>query len=243
VEALPGWLGLSPLRSFGVALWALWADRAFFLACVSCRSARHPGAAFFHVFFKALAIFFFMFSSWMGLSDFYIFVTIVCILLHAADFWTVKNVTGRLLVGLRWWNMIKPDGSTEWVYESLDNMAEVDKNDSRVFWWALYGTPVVWTVFLLYEIILLHLEWLIIIGVALTLNGANIIGYTRCSREAQRRVSSFVQDTTTMAGAMNVLNNTAMTGFFMSALGVNTNSNAAKSRNSVGATQNGTAFV
>eukprot|EP01050_Picozoa_sp_SAG11_P010429 SAG11_NODE_1041_length_6056_cov_5.902468_6_plen_102_part_00 len=31
---------------------------------------------------------------------------VLCILLLAMDFWTVKNVSGRLLVGLRWWNEI-----------------------------------------------------------------------------------------------------------------------------------------
>ena len=29
---------------------------------------------------------------------------IIVVVLSAFDFWTVKNVTGRLLVGLRWWN-------------------------------------------------------------------------------------------------------------------------------------------
>lgn len=40
------------------------------------------------------------------------------VLLLAADFWTVKNITGRLLVGLRWWNKVNEDGSSEWVFES-----------------------------------------------------------------------------------------------------------------------------
>jgi hypothetical protein len=40
---------------------------------------------------------------------------VVCVLLFAFDFWTVKNVTGRILVGLRWWNEVKPDGTEEWV--------------------------------------------------------------------------------------------------------------------------------
>ena len=44
--------------------------------------------------------------------------SISVVLLLAADFWTVKNVTGRLLVGLRWWNKVNEDGSTEWVFES-----------------------------------------------------------------------------------------------------------------------------
>ncbi len=29
---------------------------------------------------------------------------IIVIILSAFDFWAVKNVTGRLLVGLRWWS-------------------------------------------------------------------------------------------------------------------------------------------
>ena len=34
------------------------------------------------------------------------------------DFWTVKNVTGRLLVGLRWWNHVDEDGKSHWVFEN-----------------------------------------------------------------------------------------------------------------------------
>ena len=30
-------------------------------------------------------------------------VFIVVLLFGAFDFWTTKNITGRLLVGLRWW--------------------------------------------------------------------------------------------------------------------------------------------
>ncbi len=46
----------------------------------------------------------------------HIFLTIV--LLLAVDFWTVKNVTGRLLVGLRWWNKVDEDGTSTWMFES-----------------------------------------------------------------------------------------------------------------------------
>ena len=33
------------------------------------------------------------------------------------DFWTVKNVSGRLLVGLRWWNYIDDQGTSHWMFE------------------------------------------------------------------------------------------------------------------------------
>jgi len=39
-------------------------------------------------------------------------------LLLAFDFWTVKNVSGRLMVGLRWWNKIEEDGTSTWIFES-----------------------------------------------------------------------------------------------------------------------------
>ena len=43
-------------------------------------------------------------------------VYVIIIMCNAFDFWTVKNVTGRLLVGLKWENIRKDDGSEEWVY-------------------------------------------------------------------------------------------------------------------------------
>ena len=48
------------------------------------------------------------------------FVTafIMIVLLSSFDFWVVKNVTGRLLVGLRWWNYIDEDGKSQWIFES-----------------------------------------------------------------------------------------------------------------------------
>lgn len=45
-----------------------------------------------------------------------LFLTIV--LLLSIDFWVVKNVTGRLMVGLRWWNKVEEDGTSVWVFES-----------------------------------------------------------------------------------------------------------------------------
>ena len=57
-------------------------------------------------------------SDLFGLGFVTTFVFIV--LLLAFDFWTVKNVSGRLLVGLRWWNEVREDGTNEWLFESLE---------------------------------------------------------------------------------------------------------------------------
>jgi len=54
---------------------------------------------------------------------------IIVVLCAAFDFWTVKNVTGRLLVGLRWWSDFKEDGTEEWYFESHDGKVELNPFD------------------------------------------------------------------------------------------------------------------
>ena len=83
------------------------------------KSANHPVVCLFHMLFKALAIIFYFFLNIIIGNEVITFIIVV--LMNAFDFWTVKNVSGRLLVGLRWWNRIKDDGSNEWVFESLNS--------------------------------------------------------------------------------------------------------------------------
>jgi len=45
---------------------------------------------------------------------------VVTVLLAALDFWVVKNVSGRILVGMRWWNEIDDLGESVWKFECLD---------------------------------------------------------------------------------------------------------------------------
>jgi len=61
---------------------------------------KHPVAAGFHLLFKTLAILIYLFGGLFSSNFVNIFV--VCVLMLAFDFWTVKNVSGRLMVGLRW---------------------------------------------------------------------------------------------------------------------------------------------
>lgn len=65
---------------------------------------RHPQVVFFHVFFKLAGLLGYIFCTVFSSS--FIINFIVITLLIALDFWTVKNVSGRFLVGLRWWNEV-----------------------------------------------------------------------------------------------------------------------------------------
>lgn len=52
--------------------------------------------------------------------DNFVIIFVVTVLLAALDFWVVKNVSGRILVGLRWWNEINDLGESVWKFECLD---------------------------------------------------------------------------------------------------------------------------
>ena len=110
----------------------------------------NPRTCFFHVLFKVLFtqlcslaylfmqamftllrhILFFVSSQAAALAfyilsalfiDNFVIIFVVTVLLAALDFWVVKNVSGRILVGLRWWNEINDLGESVWKFECLDH--------------------------------------------------------------------------------------------------------------------------
>ena len=154
----------------------------------------HPLAALFHVAFKLAALLVYVFFGWFGTESFVLNFLLV-VLLSAVDFWTVKNVSGRLLVGLRWWNEVKEDGTSAWVYESGDEqkLAAMNPNDGYVFWTALYVAPVCWAVFAVLNLLRLSFDYLLIVSVAFVLTGSNALGYTYASRDAKNKIQGRLQ--------------------------------------------------
>ncbi|XP_043708009.1 Golgi apparatus membrane protein-like protein ECHIDNA isoform X3 [Telopea speciosissima] len=100
----------------------------------------NPKTCFFHVLFKAGALAFYILSALFSKS--FVIIFVVTVLLAALDFWVVKNVSGRILVGLRWWNEINDLGESIWKFECLDqeSLSRMNKKDSWLFWWTLYLT-------------------------------------------------------------------------------------------------------
>ncbi|KAJ6306042.1 hypothetical protein OIU78_021383 [Salix suchowensis] len=145
--------------------------------------------AFFHVLFKAGALAFYILSALFFNS--FVIIFVVTVLLAALDFWVVKNVSGRILVGLRWWNEINDLGESVWKFESLDqeSLARMNKKDSWLFWWTLYITAVAWIVLGIFSLIRLQADYCLIVGVCLTLSIANIVGFTKCRKGEQTTFS------------------------------------------------------
>merc|ERR1712146_492648 len=167
----------------------------------------------------------------MGFGGFFsgsfVFICVLCILFLAFDFWTVKNVTGRLLVGLRWWNNVKEDGTNDWVFESTENPNEIDAQDSRLFWWGLYGTPFILIIFLIVGILKFSLQWMIIVIVALVLSVANIVGYHKCSADKKKKMEELLNSGSVSAavGVGKSLFSSMMGGLTSTFAGSNNNAN------------------
>ena len=155
------------------------------------RRANHPCAAFFHVAFKMAAVLTYFFCTWF--TNNFVLVFVVCVILMAFDFLVVKNVSGRLLVGLRWWSDLGEDGKNHWRFESLGNPESVGKLDSRIFWYSLYIYTLTWIVFAILALIQLKFEWLLVDVVALVLASSNLVGYTKCSKDAKLNMQQKVQ--------------------------------------------------
>lgn len=141
----------------------------------------------------------------------------LCIVLLAFDFWTVKNISGRLLVGLRWWSYVREDGSNEWIFESLEDMAEITGFDSKIFWGALYITPCCWSLLFLIGLFQFRLKNMPIVIAAIAMSGANIIGYMKCSSSAKSKIQSMVENGLKQ-GSMSAFENSTLRNWVFSSL-------------------------
>ena len=155
------------------------------------KHANNPIVVFFTLFFKGLAIASFLLLGIFGVSEALIFILVV--LLNSFDFWFVKNVSGRILVGLRWWNEVKEDGSEEWIFES-DHEKRAASIDTTIFWMSLYITPAFWAVFVILELIGLKFMWFLACLIGFILTFSNTFGYYKCSGEQKKKIKGFISD-------------------------------------------------
>lgn len=100
------------------------------------RQSSHPLSLFFLFVFRLAAVLVYILSGFFTSN--YVLSTVMVVVLLAVDFWTCRNVSGRTLVGLRFWNQVDDDGvstvppvlqsgeaymaaqESYWVFESRD---------------------------------------------------------------------------------------------------------------------------
>ena len=145
----------------------------------------------FHLAFKILALVGYIFLGL--LSDDKTFCYIIVLTLCAFDFWTVKNVSGRILVGLRWWSTIDDiTGKEKWFFESMGQHFEGNKVDSRVFWTGQYTNCAVWGIFAIVNLLSFSISNLMVCIIASVLTFTNTRGYMMCDKNQQQGISSYI---------------------------------------------------
>ncbi|KAH9808864.1 hypothetical protein DFH28DRAFT_907190 [Melampsora americana] len=152
------------------------------------QQSSHPIALFFLYLFRSLAITTYILCGF--LSDSYVFSTVIVVVFLSIDFWTVRNVSGRVLVGLRFWNQVDEDGSSYWVFESRDPSQPSNAVDSKMFWTALYAFPMAWVFLFFIGLLKFNLSFLPIVLLALVFNFTNTIGFTYADRDSKRKLGS-----------------------------------------------------
>ncbi|KAJ7257882.1 Golgi apparatus membrane protein TVP23 [Mycena haematopus] len=154
------------------------------------RQSAHPLALFFLFFFRIAAITVYLFSGF--LTDNYVLSTVAVVVLLAMDFWNCRNVAGRTLVGLRFWNQVDEDGESFWVFESRDPSRPANAIDSKMFWIAIYVFPLLWVALLVVSLLRFKLRYMPIVGLALVFNVANAVGFTYADRDSKQRWANSV---------------------------------------------------
>ncbi|KAL5000592.1 hypothetical protein BDV10DRAFT_162410 [Aspergillus recurvatus] len=150
------------------------------------RLSAHPITLLTFLGFRLGALLMYLFGV-LFINNF-ILVFILTLLLLSADFYYLKNIAGRRLVGLRWWNEVNSSsGDSHWVFESADpNTRTITATDKRFFWLSLYVAPALWIGLGILAIVRLNsVIWLSLIAIALVLTVTNTTAFSRCDRFSQ----------------------------------------------------------
>ncbi|KAG5747137.1 hypothetical protein H9Q69_014060 [Fusarium xylarioides] len=149
---------------------------------LSWRLSAHPITLLTFLGFRISSVLIYFLGLWIIKSMIMIFI--ITILLLAADFYYIKNIAGRRLVGLRWWNEVDPQtGESQWVFESSEpGTKTVNPTDSRFFWLALYIQPMLWVLMAILALVRLQFLWLPLVVIALVLTIMNTLAFSRCDK-------------------------------------------------------------
>ncbi|KAF7289504.1 Golgi apparatus membrane protein TVP23 [Mycena chlorophos] len=152
------------------------------------KSSSHPGALAWLYVLRIAAVGWYLFSGFVTRN--YVLSSVLVVVLLSMDFWNARNVAGRRLVGLRFWNQVDEDGASYWVFECRDPSRPANPIDSRMFWIAIYVFPLLWFALLIVSLLRLKVEFVPIVILALVFNCTNAIGFTYADRDAKLRAAN-----------------------------------------------------
>ncbi|KAI9445155.1 Golgi apparatus membrane protein TVP23 [Lactarius indigo] len=178
------------------------------------RQSAHPVALFVLYLLRIAAIATYILCGFF--TDNYVVSTVIVVVLLAMDFWNCRNVAGRTLVGLRFWNQVDDDGESYWIFESRDPSRPANPVDSRLFWTALYVFPALWLGLFFVSLLKFNLSFVPIVVLALVFNVTNVIGFTYADRDAKKR---WAQNIVSSSWSIGGLGGQVLTGVVKNSVG------------------------
>jgi len=178
------------------------------------RQSAHPVALFVLYLFRIAAIATYILCGFF--TDNYVVSTVIVVVLLAMDFWNCRNVAGRTLVGLRFWNQVDDDGESYWIFESRDPSRPANPIDSRLFWTALYVFPALWLGLFFVSLLKFNLSFIPIVVLALVFNVTNVIGFTYADRDSKKR---WAQNIVSSSWSIGGLGGQMLTGVVKNSVG------------------------
>lgn len=141
-----------------------------------------------HIGFRGAALFFYFFANFLSSS--FVIQFLIILTLLSMDFWTVKNITGRLLAGLRWfvshfknfnllffrWNIVDSEGKNHWKFESAKDPTRFDTTERYIFWLGLVVAPALWILFVVTAFLTFKWGWMVIAILGAGMSLANLYG-------------------------------------------------------------------
>eukprot|EP00347_Sterkiella_histriomuscorum_P017759 403348106 len=156
------------------------------------KNASDPGICLLHLIFKLAAL-----VSYLLLNLFInnLVMVYICVIVSSAfDFYVVKNISGRVLVGLRWSQYVDEQGKEHWVFLSSDQVQQNDKINSRVFWFSSYATPAIWGLLFVWSILSFSPTNAIICVIAYLMAFTNLMAYIKCEKSHKSKISGYLFD-------------------------------------------------
>ena len=119
-------------------------------------------------------------------------VLMIVVIAAAVDFWIVKNLSGRLLVGLRWWIDFNESGEETWKSECKVDERSNSAASDKAFWWTMVLFTLIWVLLSVINVLKIDLTQITICLFCLSLLAFNLYSYYRCSKVQSENVQKLM---------------------------------------------------
>lgn len=70
----------------------------------------------------------------------------------------------------------------------------INAAEARIFWLALILCPLFWSILFIVALFGFKFKWLLLVSIAIVLNGANLYGYVKCKMGNDQNISAATTD-------------------------------------------------